>query len=65
MWFLKKKFRIVQDLDQKVLFCAEVFKMFFTKVGLFGLITCVQSMNSQDKRPTAGADCTKTEGTLY
>lgn len=60
-----KKFRIVQDLDQKVLFCAEVFKMFFTNVGLFGLITCVHSMNPQDKGPTAGADCTQREGILY
>ena len=60
------KFRIVQDLDQKVLFCAEVFKMFFMKVGLFGLIICVHyPLNSQDKGPTAGADCSQRKGTLY
>ena len=42
-----------------MLFCAEVFKMFFTKVGLFGLIICVHyPLNSQDKGPTAGADFT-------
>lgn len=49
-----------------MLFCAEVFNFFFMKVGLFGLITCVlYPMNSQDKGPTAAADCTKREGTLY
>ena len=49
-----------------MLFCAEVFKMFFTKVGLFGLIICVHyPLNSQDKGPTAGADCTHREGTFY
>lgn len=64
MWSFKK-FRIVWDLDQKVLFCAEVFKMFFTKVGLFGLIMCVHYIvNSQDKGPTAGDDCMQREGTL-
>lgn len=40
--------------------------MFFTKVGLFGVIICVHyPLNSQDKGPTAGADCTQREGTLY
>lgn len=49
-----------------MLFCAEVFKMFFMKVGLFGLIICVYyPLNSQDKGPTAGADCTQGEGTFY
>lgn len=63
---LEKKIRIVWDLDQQVCFCAEVFKIVFTKVGLFGLIMYVHyPMNSQDKEPTAGDDCVRREGTLH